>query len=457
LLLDDDSSAEKLSLKERLNDYSSSFSIHGLSRTIHTDSLFERLFWIASLLVAISLAFLMVRSILTKFSKSDVYINSETKISTQNYFPAVTFCLENIAWKTEYCDLVSNNKLRGYQDPTQPSCNQRDWWKRRIPKQKNFFLQNSFVNRVSLVTVPYFTFEVGCPLEIERDGSCLNKDISEDNFTPFDENKKCITWNWQGKLHNINNRYNFQFAIVNLKYKDKKSVIAYVHDHRESPLLHGFAIPLSPKQDTQLIFQKTVKKRINRSAPHNCESKYYNNSRNIFPGRYTVESCLDTYMCIEALKMCGETFDYCRDFVPEKILDTYWRNNQTRLNVYRCLNNGFGNGSFVGSSSHCVSPCENVKYFTSTMATPGNFKVSMMFKEKNVYQYEEEQTVYTWEDFIAGIGGMIGLFCGFSILSLAELIVFLVLACASMFKRKSRTNQTVEIVLENKNSNENAA
>jgi len=53
----------------------------------------------------------------------------------------------------------------------------------------------------------------------------------------------------------------------------------------------------------------------------------------------------------------------------------------------------------------------------------------MAYKERNVYEYEEEKTVYTWEDFIAGIGGMIGLFCGFSILSLAELIVYIGLMC----------------------------
>ena len=51
------------------------------------------------MLLAIALAFLMVRSILTKFSKEDVYINSENRISTENYFPAVTFCLEPIAWE----------------------------------------------------------------------------------------------------------------------------------------------------------------------------------------------------------------------------------------------------------------------------------------------------------------------------------------------------------------------
>lgn len=279
----------------------------------------------------------------------------------------------------------------------------------------------------------------------------MNKDISVEVFKPLKENNRCITWNWKGQLHNINNRFNLHFTILDSEFKDKE-VSVYVHDHRESPLSHSFRIPISSKQDTQLIFRKTVKKRMARSA-HNCEENYYNNSKNIFPGRYTVNSCLDTYMCLKALKICGETFDFCRDYVPNELLNKYWISNQTRLSVYECLYKGFEDGLFAGNSMQCVAPCENVQYFTSTMATPGKFKVTMMFQERNVYQYEEEQTVYTWEDFIAGIGGMIGLFCGFSILSLFELIVFLMLACASLFKRRNTNkNQDIEIVLENKNS-----
>ena len=51
--------------------------------------------------------------------------------------------------------------------------------------------------------------------------------------------------------------------------------------------------------------------------------------------------------------------------------------------------------------------------------------VTLRYAERNVYEYEEEKVIYTWVDFVAGIGGMIGLFCGFSILSIAELIVYL--------------------------------
>ena len=49
--------------------------------------------------------------------------------------------------------------------------------------------------------------------------------------------------------------------------------------------------------------------------------------------------------------------------------------------------------------------------------------LSFSYKEKNKYESEVEKEIYSWEDFVSGIGGMIGLFCGFSILSIAELFV----------------------------------
>ena len=77
-------SVPKQSLQEKVSEYSSSFSIHGLSRTIHTDSMVERIFWIFALLIALCIAFFMVRSLLQKFFTKDVYVETKTVITTEN-------------------------------------------------------------------------------------------------------------------------------------------------------------------------------------------------------------------------------------------------------------------------------------------------------------------------------------------------------------------------------------
>jgi len=410
-------------LREKIEEYSNSFTIHGLSRTIHTDSHLERIFWVIALIMAVVLAFLMVRSIIVKFWDNDVYINTETKITTKNHFPAVTFCLEPITIKNEYCSMVADDDLPGALPRDMPSCNVDKWWEIPTSTVTNTLAALRLVGQTTLITLPLQTFSFHC-----AQGNCLNKDISHDYFVPFGD--KCVTWNYKGQFYNAKNRVDLQVSIDN-RFYIFKSVVAYVHDHRESPLSYEFNIPLSPRQDTLLIFQKSVKKRMQRSPPHNCESKYYNNSRNIFPGRYTVEACLDTYTCIEALKSCGETLDFCKKYLPVELLERYWKANKTFHNTHRCFKEGFDNGIFTGDRNSCLSPCENTQYYTTSIITPGSFKLSMAFKERNVYEFQEEKTVYTWEDFIAGIGGMIGLFCGFSILSLAELLVYIGLKCLS--------------------------
>ena len=69
--------------QSKLSEYSSSFTIHGLSRTIHTDSHVERLFWVLSLLLAVGIAFLMVSSLFWKFWSNDVYWSIESKVTNK--------------------------------------------------------------------------------------------------------------------------------------------------------------------------------------------------------------------------------------------------------------------------------------------------------------------------------------------------------------------------------------
>ena len=57
--------------------------------------------------------------------------------------------------------------------------------------------------------------------------------------------------------------------------------------------------------------------------------------------------------------------------------------------------------------------------------------VTLKYAERNVYEFQEHKQIYRWEDFIAGIGGIIG-FCGFLILSLAELFIYFSLKVATI-------------------------
>jgi len=379
----------------------------------------------------------MVRSVMIKFWSNDVYIHVETKLTNQNTFPAVTFCLEPISVKNVYCNHSANDDLQGAIPSTEPSCNIGEWWKRlRLKNPVTYLTFLNAVGSTEAITFPHATFSFRCAYK----KSCLNRQISSEFFSTVSESHNCMRWNWKGNFYNAKNRIDLSLYISDPVYR-YRTVIAYVHHHQESPISYEFTIPLSSQQTTQLILQKTVKKRMQRSPPNHCEETYYNNSKNIFPGRYTVEACMDSYLCIETLKRCGETLDFCREYVPTSLLEKHWRFNQTFKQVYECLYDGYRRGLFDADQKYCVSPCESVKYFTTSLVTPGPSLLSLMFRERNVYELEEDRQIYTWEDFVAGIGGMIGLFCGFSILSMAELFVFIGLKCFSRFCSDKGTNE----------------
>ena len=126
---------EKEWVQSKLSEYSSSFTIHGLSRTIHTDSHVERLFWIFSLLLALGIAFLMVRSLLTKFWTNDVYWNTESRITNQgNPFPAVTICIAKIKVSNIFCGIPLNDEFLTFFVRGWSSCNKEGFWNE--PKNK---------------------------------------------------------------------------------------------------------------------------------------------------------------------------------------------------------------------------------------------------------------------------------------------------------------------------------
>ena len=60
------------------------------------------------------------------------------------------------------------------------------------------------------------------------------------------------------------------------------------------------------------------------------------------------------------------------------------------------------------------------------VSSPDNLeaKISIMFKDDD-FMYSKRRQVYTFTEFLANFGGILGLFMGVSILSFIEIIYFL--------------------------------
>ena len=397
------------------------------------------------LVSAIAAAVMMGQTLIVKFWKKDVYISTETRVTNNNTFPAVTFCLNPIAEGQLFCGLKANDALQGKFSPDVLSCNKYGWWNFLMPLlTKNTMTSFVSVGQATLMTTPFNTFAIGCP--IKSNGCVLDYLLPpEKYFQPLNNSFECVTWNYDGNFSNLKNRMELSLS-EDKNFFRGENVVVYVHDHRESPFSVERYFPLNSKSDTQIFIRKSLRKRIKRHPPNDCEDVYYSNKKNIFPGRYTIEACMDTFTCIQSLIECGEVLDFCRLHIPVDLLDRYWKVNQSIVEVHRCMYLGFKKGLFNTNGTECLTPCEKEFYPISFVTIPGDMKISLFFEERNVFEYSEEKFVYLWHDVVAGVGGLIGLFCGLSILSIIEVFTYLWLWFVSLF---CKGNKESELQLEN--------
>lgn len=119
---------------------------------------------------------------------------------------------------------------------------------------------------------------------------------------------------------------------------------------------------------------------------------------------------------------------------------------------------------------HCKPACTSINYYTEMSQVEFDFKkvvkpksyggqsmldhedlvisyVAIYFKQKDFLNMKREE-LYGWRDFIANIGGLMGLFMGVSVISLAEIIYHLTLRFAvnlRINKKKSRVVRSIHV------------
>ena len=419
-----------------MDEYSSSFTIHGLSRIIETNSQMERLFWTIMLASSIAAAFVMGQSLILNFWKKAVYVSNKQIVTNNNTFPSVTFCLWPIAERQMYCNWKANDVIPGVIAPTVLSCNKDGWWdEMNWMFSKNYLSFHYAVGSLELFTTPAKTFVVSCPRASDE---CLQSYLKKELFRPLNGSNQCLTWNYNGYFSNSKNKIELKLKVESLLVEN---VFIYIHDHRESPRSTERYFPLNSNSDTQIILKKSVREKVKSHLPNDCEDVYYNNKKNMFPGRYTLEACMDTFTCIQSLIKCGEVLDFCRFYIPADLREKYWIANQTMVDVNSCMFRGFDEGLFYANGSECLMPCEKEFYSVSFVSTPGSMKITLLFEERNVYEYTKESFVYVWQDVIAGVGGLIGLFCGLSVLSIFEILTYFGLWLVSFFVSTNRNSK----------------
>ena len=415
-------------LPDKAVEYAEGLTIHGLSKALLSSSFSERLFWTMTLLLAVAMACFMVRTLAVKFFNRDVYIDSSTVKTRENIFPAVSICVNEVE-RNNFCGYHIGMLLPiFYGDIMCPD-------KVALEPPNSSTRSTGTKYTWGLIQTSIMTFQVSCFQNMD----CDEYDVTEKVFTPTENSpNNCVTFNWNGTFFNLKNRVELYVDLM--APTATGDLVMYVHDHKVSPITMDHFIHTNIQQNVDLIFKKVVTERLNRSPPHDCFDEENDTEKSIFPGKYTTTGCLDTQLCKATLFECGVALDFCVKYIPEDLKIEH-RNNKTNRENHECLRRGFRNDLFNVDPSLCPPPCKETKFQTvpsgyvkSLVNTfKPQFKLLLAYEERDSYELNTEKEIYSWSDLISGVGGMIGLFCGFSLLSVIELIIFIGL---KLFEKK---------------------
>ena len=334
--------------------------------------------------MALGIAFLMVQSLILKFWIQDVYMETNTEITAENKFPAVTICQKPFTEVDIFCNLKAYEMVPVY---IAPSCHKYGYWKER---------KNPFVLR------PIMQFDVGinyAAVESHIDmkftcpdrGSCNNDYLTEKHFAySKTDDIQCLTWNYKGSFFNQNN-------VIDLGMERYKGGLfyVYVHGYEENPIHISRPIYVSPQMNTEIILEKKITHRMKRDSPNDCETQLHNNSKIIFPGKYTREGCMDSYKCMKLLEKCGDVLDMCLNYVPEDRLEKYWKNTSI-YEKYSCFREAYDSKEVDATIDQCPNSCERTRFKISTSnymsdISSQGFVLSFLYKDKNVFDKEQEK------------------------------------------------------------------
>ena len=401
-------------LQAKKIEYSQSFAIHGLSRIFHGTK-HEKCFWFINLLLCFGISAFLVNSQVKSYFNKEVYNDEKPVVTAKTEFPTITICDGNSnSRKYDYC---------GYDSSRIGLVSGK--WRCQIPSIPRNGMSLGYPGGVSFDHNP---FKIYC-----GDNNCFHRDLliwgTVANFS------QCAQYNRNGDASTPTDRISFY-----LRWKrtaKKRDFVLYVHEQEDAPYATDFgALQMSYLQNIDIRIKSTKIKRLPAPYPSSCVTEEEGKSLNIFPGKYSLQACSETIRCIKTFKECGDTYNYCRPYIPDSVKMLYFNVNKTFVNFMTCLRRH----NEHNTAPQCRRPCKETKYEIQVFPTPVNpstpvynYKIRLQFvlSQPGEYLRREEKPMFSWEDLLGIIGGTVGLFCGFSILSLIEFMIYLVIQLMS--------------------------
>lgn len=435
--------------KNRIHAYVDSFTIHGLTRVV-TAPRYEALLWLMTLLLGVFLSVMIVRNLVTKYRRYDVYNDIRSIVTKKNTFPSLTICEKNLFEHIthSYCGI----SLKDESENTE--WNKPCDYETIYHASENVTTTGSYNNSNTNWSNGLFQV-LSC--QSWDGGDCLGSRYMKSHHRL---NGSCITWNYKGDFHGE------YYGHVELKLKFLKpellktlakhpKIVAFLHDPELTDIDLTKALEIRPTKQRDISFLKTKIVRQPPPYPSGCAEKGSAEAFDILSGGYSRHSCVESHKLMTVYKECGDTLDYVRPFIPNDVKIKYQRNSNNNnnnknstsiLETKRCIRRALARKSVntMVTIRRCPFPCHEINIQMQSIesdvdgngAGTGNktdaqkqekeeltYNINLQFQSVDTFRLFQEKPLYSLPQMMSEIGGFLGLVIGASLLSFIELIV----------------------------------
>ena len=402
-----------------LDTYISGLTIHGLSRVISASSVKEKVAWFCFLSAALTCGiYVCYNSYYRTYAAHD--IRTEIRVIDEDdlHLPAVAFCSYISVWSQVKCynsKLVMGRKRNGLtcsenskpvlQSPSEGEPLQQ------LSKHCLVFNANGSVDYHGL----YGTGIISIMSRLNQD-KAKSVHVSENIHDKDEDDDDCDAG------------------------KDKRDlVIIFVFDPTSNETLNYIPVPGMRRQYLlpgryEVSLQKTITQRL--PAPYRSKCSEENG---VFPGFYSRMKCSDICALTRMQERCGSVIDIWRSYVPDHIKEN--NVNRTEKEIKYCIKEELlrlSNNQLRGCK--CSMPCFEVDYnprVTLLQQREKRWLFNIKYEAMKVTHVKEQPETTFW-NFLAQVGGLIGLLVGMSVLSLVEVAVVLILSWATLVRYLKR-------------------
>ncbi|XP_063697190.1 pickpocket protein 28-like [Culicoides brevitarsis] len=457
-------------IEEHFDDYFVNTTLHGLKYVGMTNlSIIERLFFLVSFIFVVCLSGYFITNVYMKWVRTPIIISLDPQLSQSKDFPfpAVTICNMNQARNT-FAKNISRDSIE-YAVLTS-MCHHT---KLDSTFKDNIFGKWSYVRKLILnITQPCSQLLTSCRFSgrsidcnkifrtiLTDEGLCctFNSLDSAYMFSRFSENnnfdsgvpRSSVFWSPETKYNNqvfdetprrnpgagvhmgLSIMLNLDFDEYFCSSSNSYGFKVLLHNPAETPKISNFGLLLSAGMETRLLFSPvwySASPSIKDIHQNVRQCIFENESKLDFFRVYTKQNCE-----MECEASITEQECKCRALHMPKLNDEV-RICDQRDSAYRT--EYFGDDSLL---CECLPACYEISYSTEMSSAPllrnnmfdgdaildlKNTGILHVFLEDASFRSFTKTEFIGFTEFLSNTGGLLGLFMGFSVLSVVEIIYF---------------------------------